>query len=431
MMHAVATLRIAWRNLWRSRRRTLINMGAIALGLMMVIVYGSIMESVMGEAKNELDSTGLGHVELTAPTWRSQHEPRAALSDVDSLRARLVPVLPPEAQVSVRVVARGLLGSAHGNEAIELHGVDWADEARVATYVGDVRSGAIPADDDVRGVVIGEGLAARLKVKVGAKVRLLVQRVDGEMGAELFRVRGIFHAASPSVDKRRVLVARSTAAEVLGLPGAAHQIVIQLGRAADAAPVAAAIRTALAAVVVGGVAGVDPVAPIVVPIVETYADIFPIFQTMEALMDSVMVVAALFVYLLVGLGIMNTMLMGVLERTREFGVMQALGTRPSGIVALVLAESFWTATLAVVIGLALGLTVTRAGSLTPLMDFSDAMGESVEVGGLSVGTAFRTTFSVVAGLKASLWVYGMALLVGLYPAWHVARLRPVEALRRN
>lgn len=420
MMQLSSILRIAWRNLWRSRRRTLINMGAIALGLMMVIVYGSIMEAVMGEAKNELDSTGLGHVELTAPTWRSQHEPRAALFDVDSLRARLV--LPPEAEVSVRVVARGLLGSAHGNEAIELHGVDWQDEARVAAYVNDVRSGALPVADDVRGVVIGEGLAARLKVKVGAKVRLLVQRVDGEMGAELFRVRGIFHAASPSVDKRRVLVARSTAAEVLGLPGAAHQIVIQLGRAADAAPVAATIRTALA-----GGAGAAGAAPVV----ETYAEIFPIFQTMESLMDSVMVVAAFFVYLLVGLGIMNTMLMGVLERTREFGVMQALGTRPSGIVALVLAESFWTATLAVIVGLALGLTMTWAGSVTPLLDFSDAMGESVELGGLAVGTAFRTTFSVVAGLKASLWVYGMALVVGLYPAWHVARLRPVEALRRN
>jgi ABC-type lipoprotein release transport system permease subunit len=275
----------------------------------------------------------------------------------------------------------------------------------------------------VRGVLIGEGLAARLKVKVGAKVRLLVQRVDGEMGAELFRVRGIFHAASPSVDKRRVLVARSTAAEVLGVPGAGHQIVIQLGRAADAAPIAATIRGALVGVVVGGTGGGTPV-------VETYAEIFPIFQTMESLMDSVMVVAAFFVYLLVGLGIMNTMLMGVLERTREFGVMQALGTRPSGIVALVLAESFWTATLAVAVGLALGLGVTWAGSVTPLLDFRDSIGESVEVGGLAVGTVFRTTFSVVDGLKASLWVYGMALVVGLYPAWHVARLRPVEAFRR-
>ena len=139
-------------------------------------------------------------------------------------------------------------------------------------------------------------------------------------------------------------------------------------------------------------------------------------------------VAALFVYFLVGLGIMNTLLMSVLERTREFGILQAIGTRPRDIVLLVLAESVLTATLAVVIGLGLGLSVTFAGT-DGLMDFTDSMGETIDLAGMSIRAVFVTAFSIPAALKAATWVYLMAVLVGLYPAWRVARMAPVDAIR--
>jgi ABC-type lipoprotein release transport system permease subunit len=402
-------LLIAWRNLWRNRRRTLINLSAIGLGLALVVIYGGLIAGVMGDAKNQLDSSGMGHVELSARGWRAHRGVREVLENPAALRAKLD--LPATADVSARLIVRGLLSSAHGNEAVELQGVDFADEARVADYVRVVKTGAAPAADDLTGVLVGDALAQRLGLSVGSKVRVMAQRSDGEMGAQMFRVRGIFHAITTGISRHRVLLPTAAVTALSGVTGA-HQVVIQLALAADADATAARLRQ-----VVGP--DVD---------VATYTQLFPMYATMEKLMDSVIVFMAAFIYLLVGLGILNTMLMSVLERTREFGVMQALGTRPSGVLQLVLAESFWIATLAVALGLTLGLGVTWYGSTHVLFDFSKTMGDGIDYGGATLKSAFSTQFSLPSALRAAAAVYVMSLLVGLFPAWRVSRMRPVAAI---
>ncbi len=405
------TLTVAWRNVWRNRRRTLISMSAIGLGLALVIIYSGLIARMMGDAKEQLDNAGLGHVEITAKGWRSNRSAKLVIRDVDRVAASLP--LPPGAEVSTRLQSRGLLSSARANQAVEVHGVDWTRERAVALYLREVRTGAVPADDDVQGILVGEQLAERMQLKVGHKLRLMVQRADGEMGAALFRVRGIFHALSPTVGQRRVLISRAAAADLLGTGADAHQIVIQVDRAADAARWADAARVKLAAEVE----------------VLTYAQIYPIFEAMESLVNGAIAVASVFVYFLVGLGILNTMLMSVLERTREFGVMQALGTRPGGVVRVIVAEAFWIATLSVVLGAAVGIGVSWAGSRAALLDFSQQMGEGIELGGAVMRAAFLTEVTVRGVLVPALYVYVMALVVALYPAWRVSRMRPVDALR--
>lgn len=402
----LATLKLAWRNIWRNRRRTLISMSAVALGLMVVLVYGSMIRRMLSDAKNQLDNTGLGHVEITGEGWRARRPVNVVIDPAVVERLSL----PPGSEVAARLLSRGLLTSAHGNEAVEVHGVDWQSEVQVASYLRDIRKGALPEDGDA-GIVIGDGLAERMQLDVGHKVRLMTQTADGEMGAQLFRVRGIFHALSSQISDRRIIVARAQLEELTGVHGV-HQIVIQLDRAAESGAVAADIKRAIGP-------GHD---------VMTYFEIFPTFAQMEKLMDSVQTLMAFFVYFLVGLGIMNTMLMSVLERTRELGVLQALGTRPGGIVALILAESFWIATMSVVVGLALGLGINAYGS-TGLVDFSQKMGEGIELGGAVMNAKMSTSFSLRESIGPAAYVYVMALIVGLYPAWRITRMRVVEALR--
>jgi len=406
-------LKLAWRSIWRNRRRTLISMSAAAVGLMLVMIYSGLIAGMLGDAKNQLGTSAMGHVEITAAGWRAKGQPSMAIADPDALIARLR--LPAGSSVGHRVIARGLLTSARGSESAEVHGVDWASERRLAAYLDDVRSGALPAVDDARGILIGEEMAKRLKVEVGSKVRLMSQRADGEMGADLFRVRGIFHSASAAISQRRVLISASSARTFLGLGNVSHQLVIQLADASDADLLAATIGAAL---------GKD---------YETvsYRQLLPILKTLEDLIRNVVFAAALFIYLLVGLGILNTSLMSVLERTREFGVMLALGTRPRRIISLVLAESFWIATLSVAAGGALGLFVTWWGSGHALIDFSKSIGESIDLGGAVVKAAFHTRFSLADALEATGFVYVMALFVGLYPAWRVSKLQPAEALRHT
>jgi ABC-type lipoprotein release transport system permease subunit len=404
-------LTLAWRNLWRNRRRTFINLSAAGFGLFLLILYQGLIDSIMSDAKSQMSTTGMGHVEITAPGWRVKRSVGLAMESPQALLSRLE--LPPGSQAGARLSARGLASSAHGSQGVEVRGIDPVNEAKLAVYVSDLRDGAALSAEDAHGVLIGEKLAERLKVRVGQKLRLMVQRADGEMGADIFRVRGIFHSIAVPISRGQVLVSAGAARALFGLGDVAHQVVIQLERADDADGLAASLRGRLGP-------GYE---------VASYGDILPVLRAMEGLMAGMMLVMGGFVYLLVGLGIMNTMLMSVLERTREFGVMQALGNRPRQVVWLVLAEAFWVATLSVAIGLSLGLLATWFGAHYSVFDMGKSVGESMEIGGTVLKSSFHTRFSPLAALKAAAIVQVLTVLVGLYPAWRVSKMNPADALR--
>jgi ABC-type lipoprotein release transport system permease subunit len=407
----LSVMKTSWRNLWRNTRRTLINMSAVGLGLYLVVVYNGLVDGILGNAKNQLGTTGMGHVEIYAPEWRVKHGAAQAIPAPDAVLSRLR--LPPGSRVGARLVSRGLATTAHGSQGVAIQGIDPATEVNVASYLSEIRQGELLRADDLHGVMIGAKLAERLNLRVGQKLRLMVQRADGEMGADLFRVRGIFHSISPHLSQGLVLITQPAARALLGVGDVVHQIVIQLARASEADAVAAALR-----------AGLGPSFDVV-----TYGELLPLLKAMEGLTNSITMVMAVFVYLLVGLGILNTMLMSVLERTREFGVLRALGTRPAQIFAEILAEAFWIASISVAVGLSLGLLTTWVGSHHTLLDMSRALGEGFEVGGSVLSSAFRTEFSVGPALAVSAMLYILTLVVALYPAWRVTKVLPAEALR--
>lgn len=405
------TIRLGWRNIWRNRRRTLISMSAIGIGLLLVIFYSGMVGGMLGEAKYQLDGGGLGHVEIFAKGFRPRRDVAAAMPGTDQWRRTLR--LPGGAEVGARVLGRGLATSARGNEPVEVFGVEWENETLLSAHLRDVRAGALPAADDPQGVLVGEQLAERLHLKVGSKLRLLVQRADSEMGADLFRVRGVFHSISPAIGKRQVYVSQAAARELLGLEGASHQVVIQLAEPDQADALAKEIQASLGE-------GFE---------VLSWGELLPVLRRMEALTNNVVFALAFFVYLLVGLGVLNTMLMSVLERTREFGVLMSLGTRASRVVKLVLAESFWIATLSVVLGAAAGGLLTWYFSTQGFRFMSGS--EAFQMEGATVSTLVKTRFHLPDIFKAATFVYLMALVVGLYPASRITRLQPAEALRRT
>lgn len=415
-------LALGWRNIWRNRRRTLISMSAIGFGLLLVIFYSGLVGGMMGDAKHQLDNGGMGHVEIFAKDFRAKHDVVLAMPDVEQWRQTMK--LPEGSEVGSRVLARGLATSARGNEPVQVFGVTWDDEKNLSAHLRHVKAGALPAADDEHGVLIGEQLAERLALKVGSKLRLMVQRTasppsavapggSAEMGADLFRVRGIFHSLAPSIGQRQVYVSQASARTLLGMERGAHQLLIQLADPTQAEVVAAQLKGALS------------------PDLEvlTWGELLPVLRRMEALMDNVVFFMAAFVYFLVGLGVLNTMLMSVLERTREFGVLMALGTRPSKVIKVVLAESFWIATVSVLVGALLGSWLSWHFGQAGLQVIQGS--DSFQIEGATISTLVKTRFIFADVLKATSLVYFMALIVGLYPASRITRLQPAEALRRT
>jgi ABC-type lipoprotein release transport system permease subunit len=404
-------LKLGWRNIWRNRRRTLISMSAIGVGLMLVVFYSGMVGGMLADAKNQLDNAGMGHIEIFARGYRPKRDVGTVMTDVPQWHENLA--LPVGAQVGTRSLARGLATSARGSEPVQVLGVDWSREKLLSAHLRQVTVGTLPAAGDDRGVVIGEQLAQRLALKVGSKLRVMVQRADSEMGADLYRVRGVFHSISPAIGQRQVYVSQAAARNLLGLGNAAHQVVIQLDDPMAADTLAPQLQAALGQRFE----------------VRTWGELTPILKRMEALTNNVVFALALFVYLLVGLGVLNTMLMSVLERTREFGVLLSLGTRPARVIQVVLSESFWIGTLAVAFGALLGGLATWHFSRTGIRFLGAS--ESIQMEGAIISSLIKTRFSLPEIAKAAIFVYLMALVVGLYPALRITRLQPAEALRRT
>jgi ABC-type lipoprotein release transport system permease subunit len=406
-------MRLGWRSIWRVPRRTVIDFSAAGIGLVLAILAFGMADGFTDQARSDVGNTGLGHVHLYAPGWRDEPEAGRALASPGALveAARAL----PGAKASARVLAPALLATAWGNRDARVIGVDPEAEAQVSRFFHDVREGELLRAGDDRGILLGERLARRLKARVGAKVRVSAQGRDGELGAELFRVRGIFHGVAPSVSDGVAYTTRAAAARLLGLGDAAHQVVVELPAGADVDAAAASLRAKVGT-------GVEVV---------TYFELMPFLRKTLELTGQYVAILIGVVFLLVGMGILNTMLMSVLERTREFGVMMAVGTLPLRIVAQVLAEAFWIATLAVAGGLVLGLAVNWLFARHGILDYTESLGEAYEMGGAALSSVFKTRFSVARALEAAGIVWVLTALVGLYPAWRVSRLQPADALRRG
>lgn len=406
------SVKLAWRSLWRHGRRTVFSMTAAGLGLLLAIVAVGVMDGMMDDATARVDRTGLGHIQLHAVGFREEQDPATVLRHPAALLKRLT--LPEGTKVSTRVVSPGLLTTAWGSRGAEVLGVDPAAEAQVSEPIRDVveGEGLDPADD--RGILVGRKLAKRLKLKVGGKVRLTVQRPDGELGAELFRVRGFFGGVAASVSDSVAYVTTGAAQKLLGIDDAAHEIIVMLPDSKLADALAPKLRPE---------AGPDVE---VLPL----SEFLPFWKDMELMMDTMMFAMIFVIYLMVGLGILNVLLMSVLERTTEFGVLMAVGTKPRQIVTQVLFEGMWIATIAVAVGLALGLAINAYGQAYGLLDYTEGFGEVYEMGGVAMSMKMRTTFSVPRALETAALVWLLTALVGVFPAYRVSKLEPADALRK-
>jgi ABC-type lipoprotein release transport system permease subunit len=410
----VSLLRISWRNVWRSRRRTLISMSAVGFGLFILLFGLGILEAFFSDAQNEMGPTGRGHVEVNAPDYRIKRDVGKAIAEPDAVVAAILARAPEGSRAGWRVESRCLVSSAWGSRGVTLHGVEPDSERELTDFFSAVQQGAQLEAGDDRGIMVGVSLAKKLKLEVDSKLTLMAQRADGEVGAELFRVRGIFKALSPSASLSRVFITAKAARGMLGLGEVAHEIVVQLPKAALADPMAVQLKAEFGERLQ----------------VLSFAELYPGLKAMDEILDTFLFFIVFGIFFLVGLGILNTMLMSVMERTREWGVMMAVGTRPRRLVAMVVGETFWIATLSVVVGFVLGVLVNWSAAEHGWLDFT-AAGEGFDYMGTTINALFRPVLPLGKALQTTAMVWVLTVLFGLYPAWRASKLKPADALRAS
>jgi len=427
MMGVLLLVKIGWRNLWRNPRGTLLTALALGLGLTLLLISLGLLDGSHEQMVGNGVRFGTGHVVIQAQGYQDTGSQELLLpAQVVSTTEEF---LHTEAMkhvvrgVSPRLLASGLLSSAANAAGVSIMGVIPQEERAVSLIPQRIVEGTYLNDDKQSGVVIGTELARKLKVKIGAKVVLMTQAVQqpdteatdaagGAMQSTLPRVSGIFRTGVQAIDAHIIQLPLPAAQALLGVPDRVTQVAVLLEQEGASLMVARGLRKQLAGVPVE-----------VLPWRESMprlAQLFLLDEAFNYVMNGV-------VLAMVGLGILNTILMRVLERRYEFGLCSALGLRPVQLAVMIIGESLALTAISLSLGLVLGLGVHHYFATSGL-DLRWFFKSSLP---------FALVFDPIIYSRLSLsriaWsvsiVFTMATVISLYPALKAARTELPGALK--
>jgi len=398
---------IAWRNVWRSRRRSGLLVASITVGICAGLLEMAILNGMAAQQMNAAVRTRLSHLQIHAAGFRNHEDVGLFVPGGDSVLA-VVRGAPGVEAAAGRAVLDAMAASATTARGVRLLGIDPATERRVTDLPSHVVEGDWFGSPRPDAAVIGERLARRLGVRVGQKIVLTAQGGDGGIGAGAFRIVGLYRTASSEFDESAVFVERADLARTFALGGHLHEIAVRVRGMDDIDPVAATLRRRLPAL---DVATWRTLAPEVALTHDWTAEMNGIFLF-------VVLVALVF-------GTTNTMLMGVLERTRELGVLLALGMRPASVFGMVVLETCLLSLVGGLAGTALAAAtiavLSRTGiDLSAVAGGLAALGMDHVIRPLLPGSSYPGVVALVAIT---------AVIASLYPGWKAVRLDPVIAMR--
>lgn len=401
---------IAGRNVWRNPRRTAITAGGTAFGITAFVFLFSYFDGFGEDLINNATRYVTGHAQVERAGFRQDYAPELAFDGADALLTQLR-ALPEVEAAAPRVQVQALASSAAKSEGILLVGIAPEAERGVTFIQRTVVEGKALAAGADRDMLIGRKLAERLGVRLGEKVIVMAQAADGELGSAAYRVSGIFATESSSFDGAMAFVTLPAAQSLLALGSRVSSINLRLRDRAALANGLPELRQRVAS------AGLS-LAP--------WPALLPQLDEMVRMIRVISHILLGVAFLVIAIAIMNTVFMAVTERTREFGVMMALGMPPAATVRMVVYETLLLMLLASFLGYGVGALLVTYFSRQGI-DLSGFFQDYSTIPGLT-GIVHPTLIASHIALPGVV-MFAASVLISLYPALRAARLDPVRAIR--
>jgi putative ABC transport system permease protein len=400
-------LRMAWRNIWRNKLRSWAVMTAVFLGLYAGVFSGSIVEGMMDGRFENFIQKEVSHLQIHHPDFIAEHEIEHALTNRENYM-RSVNDMAGVKAATTRTMVSAMIASANNTAGIRLIGIEPGYEHQTTEFADNIIVGDyISQHGDY--VIVGKALAKKMNVDMDSRLVLTFQDKSNEIISIAVKIAGIFETYYNRYDESTVFMHQSTLNNYLGLEDGFHEMAILLEEEADIHQIQQQLKEL---VQVGEVRRWSEVSPEL----ELWVEIGGIFSYI------------FLVVILIGLafGLLNTMLMSVFERTREIGMLMAIGLNKKRVFGLILLETIIIAAIGTVLGLLFSYVTIAltAKSGIDLSSFSDVM---MEIG---FETMIYPKFNSLLFVILPILVFVTALISAIYPALKALRLNPAEAVRK-
>jgi ABC-type lipoprotein release transport system permease subunit len=400
---------LAWRNLWRNHRRTIIMLAAVSVGVWAMIFMTALIRGMVNDMLRDGIEALPGLVQVHNPLYRDDPSVNNLLA-IDATEAAAALTGAGIERFSSRVRVPAIVSSERESRGVTLVGIDPAEEGTIAAIGSEIVAGRGLESPDDDGVVLGQALARQLETEVGKRVVLMSQDPDNEVVDRGFRVVGLFTTSLEVQEEAFAFAGRRTVQQLLRIDDGISEIAVMGEDYRNVDPLLERVRRVMN------------------PNDETlpWTEFDAYLGSMLSVMDGFVLVWIVVVFLALSFGLVNTLVMAVFERVREIGLMLALGMRPASILGQILVESVFL----LAIGLVLGNVLAYA-SILPLQDGIDisVVAEGMEMFGASSVLYPELNFRDV--ITANVVVLILGFFASLSPAWRASRYEPVRALTRT
>jgi ABC-type lipoprotein release transport system permease subunit len=408
--------RMAWRNLWRHRTRTLIMTSAIAFS------YGLCLFSMgMGDDGHQqmLDQAAEGaggDVLVHADGYWDSKSSDLVMRDSENILAA-VEATDGVREAIPRIIINGLVSSASGNRMLFLQGIDPHREEALRDFSEDVKAGEyLDTTERADPILLGAVIVEKLELELGDRVVLTATDPEGEVTRALFHLTGVIRTGLREIDEILGLTTLEAAQRAVGAEG----VLTQIGVVAEAGIPTDSLKARIQGTVQAEGNGLEVI---------TWQEAIPEMVGFIEVDDAFLYIYLIVMFAIVAFAIANTFLMAVMERVREFGLLNALGLRGSGVAKLLLAETLLMTLLAMSVGFVLGFAGHLAASHWGIPVAMWGV-DNMEVSGVDFASlVMRSKVNPVKWAAASVLVALVTLGSALYPAWRASRFEPAEAMR--
>lgn len=398
-------IKMAFRELLRNKRRSFFSSLALGIGLALLLLMASVISGEMRYSMESAVKLQSGHLQIQAKTYNEAKNSLAyedLIADPDATSEKIAGLAPVKV-ATPRLVASGILTNNDETNGVRLFGIDPESPAS-DPFKQEILSGDWIQPDDRSGIMIGQALAQKMNLKSGDSVNLMANTSNGDVDQQMFTIRGVFTTRTPAFDDYTVILPIAKAQALTKTEGHASLIYVLLEDSAQVDAVRAALTTETMQI-------------------KTYLEMNDMILQMEEFSRSYMVFIYLIVLAITATVIVNTLVMSVFERTREIGILSAIGMKSTRIMSMFFIESGFLAIGGIIAGLVIGGLMVYYASTVGFY-FGD-----VGSTGLLIGERIYAYMQFKDAVTLTILAFTVAILAALYPAIMAARLEPVEAMR--